>query len=297
MEHEGKCFVISPIGEEGTPVRERSNNVLEYVIEPALEPYDYEPVRADNIQEPGMITTQVIERVVECPLVIADLTGSNPNVFYELAVRHAYNKPFIQLIDKDENIPFDVADSRIIQFDVDETKSAHKAQEEIQDQIQTIESNEDFRADNPISVATDLKDLRNRGTSEGESLADIKESIAQLRNSMTSMQNRLNDPEEILPPDYFEYMATQVELDDKEKVMNELMHIRQIADKLTRSLDQDDIDKEVSKLPRDIVYMTTQLMSDLDNRLVVSDEIDDYDVHPKSDLQSVHFTTESLDDF
>ncbi|MGH9979150.1 MAG: hypothetical protein ACRD8Z_25455, partial [Nitrososphaeraceae archaeon] len=56
-----KCFVISPIGEEGSEVRKRADQVLNYVIRPITEEqYSYETARADDIPRPGMITSQII---------------------------------------------------------------------------------------------------------------------------------------------------------------------------------------------------------------------------------------------
>lgn len=109
-----KCFVISPIGEDDGPIRRRSDQVLQYIIKPPVEEAGYQLTRADKISEPGIITSQIIERVVEDDLVIADLTDWNPNVFYELAIRHAIRKPFVQLIKRGEKLPFDVAGTRTI---------------------------------------------------------------------------------------------------------------------------------------------------------------------------------------
>jgi hypothetical protein len=55
----------------------------------------FKAIRADRISKGGIITDQVIQQVVEAPLVIADLTDGNGNVFYELALRHAIQKPVI----------------------------------------------------------------------------------------------------------------------------------------------------------------------------------------------------------
>ena len=89
MTEKKKCFVITPIGEDGSETRRRADQILRHVIAPAAEACGFETVRADQIAEPGLITTQIIQHIIDDPLVIADLTGSNPNVFYELAVRHA----------------------------------------------------------------------------------------------------------------------------------------------------------------------------------------------------------------
>ncbi|MGH9952528.1 MAG: hypothetical protein ACRD5J_12940 [Nitrososphaeraceae archaeon] len=110
-----KCFVISPIGEEGSEVRKRADQVLNYVIRPITEEqYSYETARADDIPRPGMITSQIIERLLHDDLVIEDLTSANPNVTYELAVRHMTRKPVIQIKDSSDPLPFDISDARTI---------------------------------------------------------------------------------------------------------------------------------------------------------------------------------------
>lgn len=92
------CFVISPIGDDNSDTRKRSDMVLKHIICPPIEQLGYEVIRADKISEPGIITTQIIQLIVDSALVIADLTERNPNVFYELALRHAIRKPLVQLI-------------------------------------------------------------------------------------------------------------------------------------------------------------------------------------------------------
>src|SRR5688572_13315379 len=87
------CFVISPIGEVGSEVRARADQILKYVIQPAVKVFGYVAIRADAMPEPGLITTQIIDRIINDDLVVADLTGKNPNVYYELALRHAIRKP------------------------------------------------------------------------------------------------------------------------------------------------------------------------------------------------------------
>src|SRR5687767_14258073 len=94
------CFVISPIESKGSDVRRRSDQVLKYIIEPAAVGYDV--IRADKISEGGIITSQVVQYLRDSALVIADLTGHNANVFYELAIRHVLRKPYIHMIHKSE---------------------------------------------------------------------------------------------------------------------------------------------------------------------------------------------------
>lgn len=72
------CFVISPIGDPDSATRKRADQVLKHIVGPAAESCDYTALRADEIDTPGMITSQVIQHVVNATLVIADLTERNP---------------------------------------------------------------------------------------------------------------------------------------------------------------------------------------------------------------------------
>ena len=188
------CFVISPIGEEDSDTRKRSDTVLKHIITGPAEQMGYEVIRADKISEPGIITTQIIQHIVDSALVIADLTEKNPNVFYELALRHAIRKPLVQLIKKGETIPFDVAATRIIQFDIHDLDSVDAAKNEILSQVKSLEAGKS-EVHNPISVSLDLKMLKESGNPEERSLADVVEAITDLRVTVTSVDKRINSPE------------------------------------------------------------------------------------------------------
>lgn len=111
------CFYVTPIGEEGSEQRQHADLFLGSIIEPALEEFDLNVVRADRIAEAGMISRQIIEHIMHARLVIADLSFHNPNVFYELALRHMTGKPTIQVIRASERLPFDVEPVRTIRID------------------------------------------------------------------------------------------------------------------------------------------------------------------------------------
>jgi hypothetical protein len=186
-DHNGKeCFIISPIGEPNSEIRKRSDQVLKFIITPVATSLGYRPLRADQISEPGIITKQVIQYIVESPLVIADLTDRNPNVFYELAIRHAIKKPVIQMIRKDNPIPFDVAVTRMIQFDLD-VESVDNAKRELEGQMRSIE-NDAFVMDNPISFSLNLKTLEQSDNPEQRSIASIISSINELKTAIKEQQ-------------------------------------------------------------------------------------------------------------
>jgi hypothetical protein len=112
------CFFIAPIGDEGTEERKHSDMLLSSFLERAVGDLGIKVVRADKIEKPGMITGQVINYILNSRLVVADLSYLNPNVFYELSLRHATGKPTIHIMRTGERIPFDLKDYRTVSIDM-----------------------------------------------------------------------------------------------------------------------------------------------------------------------------------
>jgi hypothetical protein len=135
-------------------------------------------------------------------LVIADLTGSNPNVFYELAIRHAIRKPLVQIIQKDEKIPFDVAGMRTIPVDHRDLDSLQEAKTEIEKQIHSILKRKPEEIESPISVSVELQALRHSENPEERSLAQFASAIGDLRTDIAAIEKRLSSPDGLLPPSY-----------------------------------------------------------------------------------------------
>lgn len=200
------CFVICPIGDAGTETRRRSDQVLRHIIEPAVEKYNFKALRADQISEPGMITSQIIQNIVESPLVIADLTERNPNVYYELAIRHAIRKPLIQMIQKGEALPFDVAGTRTIHFDHKDLDSVEEVKAEICRQIESM-SGRHSDIESPISISLDLQTLRQSENPEERSLGDVLIAISEIRSGIGTLEKRLSDPSSLLPPNYLKEIS------------------------------------------------------------------------------------------
>lgn len=145
------CFLICPIGGAGSEERKRSDMLLKYVLEPTCSELGYTISRADMMPKSGIITSQILTTIVDAPLVVADLTGGNPNVFYELALRHAVNKPYIQLIEENQIIPFDVSVVRTIKYNLGDLDAVERTKAELSKQIEMI--NTGHKPDSPISIA------------------------------------------------------------------------------------------------------------------------------------------------
>jgi hypothetical protein len=114
---ESTCFYISPIGSADSEYRQHADLFMGTLIEPAVASFGMSLVRADQIDRPGMITKQIMEFLVKARLVIVDMSYHNPNVFYELAIRHMMRLPIVQIVRKADTIPFDVNQMRTVIID------------------------------------------------------------------------------------------------------------------------------------------------------------------------------------
>src|ERR1035437_2547929 len=94
------------------PFAEEFKPVFDDVIKPAVADYSLEAIRADNIWSPGAVMGQIWAHINIARFLIADLTGRNPNVFYELGLALALGKDVILLTQRADDVPFDLQHMR-----------------------------------------------------------------------------------------------------------------------------------------------------------------------------------------
>ncbi len=145
--HEKKCFIITPIGDEGSETREKAEGVIDSIT-PVFEALDFELFVPHRMPQPGSITKQILECILNHDLVVANLTELNPNVMYELAVRHSTARPVITIAEFGTKLPFDITTERTI-FYTNDMRGVPKLQKELKSSITSINFN-NLEFDNPI---------------------------------------------------------------------------------------------------------------------------------------------------
>ncbi|HXR60057.1 MAG TPA: hypothetical protein VN732_01910 [Solirubrobacterales bacterium] len=189
---DNECFFIAPIGEENSEIRKRSNAVRDWVVKPAAEAVaGLQTVRADDVGEPGQITAQAVQHCLKARAAVADLTGGNPNVYYELSVRHGALLPVVLIAEEGTKLPFDISQSRVIFFDHKDLDSAGKAKEQLRVQI---EASLTGSPDNPISDGMRLAELQ-AGNVEEQTLAAVLDRLQRLSHTTDQIDARLREAE------------------------------------------------------------------------------------------------------
>lgn len=166
------CFVVGPIGEEGTEVRAHADWVLKGMVCPVMQKHeDFQVKRADHDARPGLIDVHVIADLLDADLVIADLSFANPNAFYEIGIRHMAQKPIIRLQRDSEKIPFDVSLYRAIKFSRDKFDDFERAKNELTRHVDAVFV-EGYQVENPVTRARGQVQLRNDATPETRLIMD-----------------------------------------------------------------------------------------------------------------------------
>lgn len=184
-----KCFIITPIGSENSLIRKKTEGLLSDVIEPVCSELGYDAIPAHKMQNPGSITSQVIDAIINYDMVIANLTGLNANVMYELAVRHATKKPVVCIAENDTKLPFDITTERTI-FYTDDMFGASNLREELKEKMKA--ATQETAIDNPIYRGISQKNLITQIDSSNET-PETKKILLTIFDRLDIITNRLND--------------------------------------------------------------------------------------------------------
>lgn len=112
IEQGDSCFVMMPFAD---PI----GGYYKLIYEPAISKAGLRAVRADDeIFATGNVIEQVIRGITAAKVLVAELTGRNPNVFYELGLAHAFAKPVVLVSSNQEDVPFDLQHIRVIYYDM-----------------------------------------------------------------------------------------------------------------------------------------------------------------------------------
>jgi hypothetical protein len=216
-----KCFIITPIGDDNTDIRRATDGLLNAVLKPILKQLDFEIEVSHQMTKPGSITNQVIDCILNYDLVIANLSGLNPNVMYELAVRHATRKPLVSITEKTTKLPFDISDERTI-FYINDMAGCEELKPKLTEMIK--KAIEDKEPDNPIyRVAKEnlMKQQIKTGDVQEYILSRLDRIESSINSSKNNRQNNVNISNKGLKLDF----VVKGDVDEIQKAIDEIDNI------------------------------------------------------------------------
>ena len=184
------CFVIMPFGGW-------LDKYYEDIYHPAIEAAGLDPHRADDLFRPSTIVNDIWSYTKRAKLLLADLTGKNPNVFYELGLAHALAKPAILVAESMEDIPFDLRALRIITYNKNAPNWGDVLKDKVQSAIQEVLKTP---AEAVLPTFLDVKETgRPAVTGRERELIEMKQELDLLRREMRTRQIDIPLRSEIRP--------------------------------------------------------------------------------------------------
>lgn len=206
------CFIVCPISDEGSEPRIRSDKLMKYLIEPVCKELNFTPIRIDQVAHNNSITEEIFKYLDEAELVISDITGHNPNCLYESGYRTALGKPIIFIRNKEVEIPFDIANIRIYDYDLDVEAADHFKKSLINsinvldftnlDKNKNSEKNENDVLNKILQLLLNIdgkiENLSKENRISNTNLGTLTQLTTLLTKNISSMQNRTKSEDEIM---------------------------------------------------------------------------------------------------
>lgn len=158
LDRKHTCFVVMPFGEkkdlDGQDID--FDDIYRFFFKKAVESLGITCIRCDEIAESGSIHEKMFQHIFEDDIVVVDITTGNPNVFYELGVRHALAQSVTVLIRrKGTNIPFNIQGLQVVEYDQNRFGSIERAKDRI---VEIIKNGlRERRNDSPVYAVLPLE--------------------------------------------------------------------------------------------------------------------------------------------
>lgn len=192
------AFVLMPFGED-------FNSAYEDLILPALSQAGFFTTRADQINTQQSVMRDIVQSIGSSQLIVADLTGNNPNVYYELGIAHGLRRQVILMTQDIESLPFDLRSYRVIEYSL-LLRDAKRASERLQELGVGVREQTALFG-NPVSDFLDPESIEPNvlgGEDDGAMLGIIdyqeqfQESAAQMTRILTDIAMRIQSYTQVM---------------------------------------------------------------------------------------------------
>jgi hypothetical protein len=179
------CFILMSFSNDRLPVYKNA-------IEPACVEANYKPIRVDIVEGHFNINKKIIEYLFLSPLIIAEITDKNPNVFYELGISNAIGNKTVMISQKPDDIPFDIRNYRCIIY-TQTTDGLTFLKNKLIESIMTFKS-WSRNPSNPVQdyIPNSVRKKNNKMKEEINKVQSYKSEIEKLNSFTAEQTNKLN---------------------------------------------------------------------------------------------------------
>lgn len=176
------CFAVMPFGGW-------FDDYYTSIYCPAIQSAGLTPFRADDLYRPSTIVNDIWSYTKKAKLILADLTGKNANVFYELGLAHALAKPAILVVENMGDVPFDLRALRVIEYN----KNAPNWGDVLKGKIEaSIKEVLDAPAQSVLPAFLDVKETAKKPTvtEKEKELIEMRQDIDMMRRELLLSSTR-----------------------------------------------------------------------------------------------------------
>ena len=261
--HSAMCFVVMPFGRKTVKLKGQKDpkefnfdsiykNIYKNAIESVKLPGGGTliPKRADSSSTSRLITDEMFRDILLARVVFADISGVNPNVFYELATRHSLRPTgTVAIRMRDVEIPFDVQYLSFLKY-VYNVDTVAETQREIQQALQAKIN--DTRPDSPVAAA--LKDhMEWPGYDPDEEEIYRLRSWFQIQRDAAIVEQHIREAERAISEE--DFMTAIASLRGAQTVSTRDLRVNMLLAEILKktSNDENDHNKQAQKILEDII--------------------------------------------
>lgn len=234
-----RCVILAPPLLPTHETGQISGWVIGRIVKPTLEALPFGFLVDVPSPSTKRITGQSISLIARAELIVADLTGQPPEVFYHLATAHALKKKTLHIAMKGQQIPFDHKECRVLFYDMGWIEDSAQATQAFQANLSTLLS-ATAPPPSPVAAAHTFHLLERGKDPRSEAVAILAQQVAELGEKLARLEQR-SAAQEALPPVFSASVETAIR--DWEEELEAMKRLR-------RSLENDRIANELEKVHR-----------------------------------------------
>ncbi|MEQ9206545.1 MAG: hypothetical protein RLN78_04195 [Phycisphaerales bacterium] len=228
-----ECFVIMPFGGW-------ADIYYDSIFLPAIKKAGLVPRRADDIFKPTSIVNDIWQLTLNAKVLLADLTGKNPNVLYELGLAHACCKPVVIITESMDDVPFDLQSLRVIPYDKNEPKWGSNLSIAIREALAEIMQDPDASVPTPF-LAQHPKFPATKESSQKQEIANLQSENSRLRRQTRQMGSRdysIGSLERMIEQYLLEGLPSRIILERMRKRGFSRSHVQAVMNAMKHHLNQ-----------------------------------------------------------